>query len=191
MKKYICTLMILLMSVMCLSACSGSTGNTCTDVSSAGSEPGVMDPDCAEQPAGVLTDEPPVLTVVCGDSSLNALSGNYEWESYDGGELGSAVIACGAHPLQCRDITPVLNVPGGSTVSLTFGDAPLPGRLNVTCYDAADWDNMDAQGRMLDIMESAPPQIRLAESAAIYVVNAEWTSSDHYGGRAEYSFCTE
>ncbi|MBQ4649336.1 MAG: hypothetical protein IJB73_01400 [Firmicutes bacterium] len=181
MKKYIVMLLVITCMTI-LPACSEDTGNTCTTETN---------PENYSVPAEKLSGEPPVLTVICGDKSVNALSGNYEWELYDGGELDSAAIACGVHPLQCKDITPVLNVPGGSTVSLTFGDAPLPGRLNVTCYDAADWDNMDAPGHMLDIMESAPPQIRLAKSAAIYVVNAEWNSEAGYGGSAEYSFCTE
>jgi len=175
-KKYIVIIMMVL--ILTLPGCANGENG---DLSGNGTESG--------QPvsAGILDDEPPALTVTCGMETIKALSGNYSWENYMGGEIGSAVIACGAHPLQCRDITPVIVLGEERTASLTFGDAPQPDKLEIICYSTDDWDNMDARGKLKDIMASVPPEIRL-DKGSIYVVNAEWTAADGYGGKVEYSF---
>lgn len=170
MRRVIFILMMI--SAVILTSCAqestGSTGSTCTD--------------------GNLSDNPPDLIVTCGDSTVTALTGGYTWESNDGGELENAVIACGAHPLQCRDITPVLEAAEFGTAVLTFGDAPLPDKLSVTSYGPGAWDNMDAHGKAVDLAASAPPEMKLASKGTIYVVNAEWTAADGYSGKVEYSF---
>jgi len=175
-KKYIVIIMMVL--ILTLPGCAQGDNGV---LSENGAESG--------QPvsAGILGDEPPALTVTCGVETIKALSGNYSWENYKGGEIGSAVIACGAHPLQCRDITPVISLGEERTASLTFGDAPQPDKLEIICYSTDDWDNMDARGKLKDIMNTNPPEIKLGKGT-IYVVNAEWSPENGYGGNAEYSF---
>lgn len=165
-------LIIMMISAVILTSCAqgntGTNGGTCID--------------------GTLSDSPPDLIVTCGDSSVTALTGGYTWEKNDGGELGKAIIACSLHPLQCHDITPVLKAAKNDTAVLTFDNTPLPDKLSVTSYGADAWDNMDAHGKAVDLAASAPPEMKLAGKGTIYVVNAEWTAADGYGGKVEYSF---
>ena len=179
MKKLITMIMILTMCGLCLAACGQAAGGTA----------GL--PESGTEPSGTLSDSPPTLTVTCGDFSIEALKGGYHWMSYEDGEMGSAVIADCAHPLQCKDITPVLIAHGGGNATLTFGEAPYPDKLTVVRYDGDAWDNMEARSEAVDVMTSLPPEIKLAASPSIYVVSAEWTAEGDYGGHAEYSFYAE
>lgn len=81
---------------------------------------------------------PPELTVTnAQDASVAVSSGSYDWNYALGNGERSGAIACGAHPLDenCRDITPVLEMPIAVSashfyvVTLDFGGcSPIPFR---------------------------------------------------------------
>ena len=122
---------------------------------------------------------PPVLTVTCGGSSIEALKGGFSWCC--GSE---AIIADSAHPLQCRDLMPSLG--GSGTAQLSFDVAP--DELSVRRWGADCWGEPASESEDVPVTEFS---IELAEGEYIYEVTAEWNLFDGFGGMASYSFCTE
>lgn len=126
-----------------------------------------------------LPDSPPDLSVICGGTRIGALSGNYTW---------NLTIACGAHPLQCKDMVAERGAQcetSEATATLHFTD-PDPDSLTVTCYPASAWDDTDAKGEAAAVSGST---LTLQPGEWIYVVDASWGDGMEQGGTAEYVFC--
>lgn len=122
----------------------------------------------------LLMDEPPELTVSSGGGQAKALRGGYSWRD---------AIACGVHPLDCRDIVPTLPMGEDGTAALSF--AVPPDRVNVSRWDSSDW------GRTNPAPVPRPVEVedgRLTlEAGGVYLVGAQWDTA----GRAEYIFAVE
>ncbi len=121
---------------------------------------------------------PPVLTVTCGESSIEALKGGFSWRK--GNE---AVIADSAHPLQCRELMPSLS--GSGSALLEF--AVAPDEVSVRRWSADCWGKPESESEEVPVTELS---LELAEGEYIYEVTAEWSRFDDFGGTASYSFYT-
>lgn len=168
---------------LCLRLSSGSITNIPPDVTRELTELGWLG-------ISALT-EPPSLMVVCGDESIEAIGGNYSWNVDNGDGTASSVIACGAHPLDGRDYTPVLEVEGDGSVLLQFG--PQPTSITVQCWSEEYWGDTSAASQEVPVEALAEdPEalvISLMEGGYIYEVSATWDGADGSGGTASYVFC--
>ena len=143
--------------------------------------------------------EPPELTVTNAQgASITARSGSYDWD-YDAGGQRMGAIACGAHPLDenCRDITPILEMPIAVsasfhyTVTLSFGDC-APDSVILRCWNEQCWGDTQAKAEKLSVQrqDDGTYTAELLPSVGIFEVDAQWDAED-YCGRAYYSFCTK
>ena len=139
--------------------------------------------------------EPPELTVTNAQgASITARSGSYDWD-YDAGGQRMGAIACGAHPLDenCRDITPVLEMPFAVsaayfyTVTLDFGDNS-PDSVSLRCWPSDAWGStgMPSETVTAQRQDNGTFRAELPQSDGIFAVDALWD-----GSSATYTFCTQ
>ena len=143
---------------------------------------------------------PPELTVTNAQGvSVAVSSGSYDW-SYDlGNGERSGAIACGAHPLDenCRDITPVLEMPITVSasyfyvVTLDFGGC-APDSVTLRYWNDACWGDTEAQSETISAQrqDDGTYTVELIPSVGIFAVDASWDADD-YQGAATYVFCTK
>lgn len=133
---------------------------------------------------GEIPKSPPSLVVIDtrNGKETAALSGTYSWTYPNGDGTSTGVEACGAGPLECRDMMPALDA-NGATVELTFSIAP--DELTVRCWSADSWGNYDAVSEEIAVSGG---KIDLYPDSRIYEVTAKWNSSLEWGGTAYYSF---
>ena len=143
--------------------------------------------------------EPPELTVTNAQgASITAHSGSYDWD-YDAGGQRMGAIACGAHPLDenCRDITPILEMPIAVsasfhyTVTLSFGDC-APDSVILRCWSEQCWGDTEAKPEKLfaERQDNGAYTVELIPSIGVFAVDASWDAED-YKGTATYTFCTK
>ena len=129
-----------------------------------------------------LGDEPPTLTVSAGAAEISAPLTNYHW-------MG---IACGPHPLECRDTAPVIAQAGLDRLGLSF-DGPEP-----TSVEASWWCFIRGQTTgcgMADgtVTPEGMSSLPLSDGwcagsdAAVFCLRAVWDESHS----AEYVFVVE
>lgn len=126
--------------------------------------------------------EPPELTVTNAQgASITARSGSYDWD-YDAGGQRMGAIACGAHPLDenCRDITPILEMPIAVsasfhyTVTLSFGDC-APDSVILRCWNEQCWGDTQAKAEKLSVQrqDDGTYTAELLPSVGIFEVDAQ------------------
>ena len=151
--------------------------------------------------------EPPALTVICGESSTQALQGTYSWHypNWDGTMAGT--VADCIHPLDAKELMKPLHfVPSyyshidPFTVYLQFDVAP--DSVTVSCWGEECWGQPDAAFKEKDVSVTkiedtnvnGNPLITYSfqrgEENAIYIISATWESYENFGGTASYSFYT-
>lgn len=151
--------------------------------------------------------EPPALTVICGESSTQALQGTYSWyyPNLDGTITG-AVADC-IHPLDAKELMEPLNlVPSylshidPYTIYLRFEVAP--DSVEISCWGEECWGRTDASfehkaipvNKTEDTDANGCPLIiyslQRGEETAIYIITAKWESYENFNGTASYSFYT-
>ena len=146
---------------------------------------------CAHQgtgPAPEVLTEPPVLTVRCGEITVEALRGAASW-SYDNSDgTWTGFEADSLHPLDeaARDLTPRLVFPASAEApeaALEWDTAP--DTVTVRRWSDSLWGDTGAPA------EEIRPEdftITLREEGCVYEVVADWSSPEHWGGTAHYSF---
>ena len=171
MKKYVGLLLALL---FCLSGC-GKKGET-------------------------ELSAPPALTVICGEESVEALTGSFAWAVPQKDGTITHVIADALHPLDTKELlTPLTIRP--STVSrvdprtayLVF-DGPLPDQVEVYRWVDGPDDPYTVQlaSQKVDMGERIYGfEIKLEEAYSIYEVCAQWGSSEQEGGEVSYIFAAQ
>ena len=143
--------------------------------------------------------KPPVLTVICGEESVEALTGSFEWATPQKDGTIALVIADALHPLETKDLlTPLTVYPttvssiDPRTVYLIF-DGPLPDQLEV--YRWVDGPD-DPYTVLLDSKKVDMGNhvdgfaIQIEEAYSIYEVCAQW-GSEHEGGEVSYVFAAQ
>lgn len=151
--------------------------------------------------------EPPALTVICGESSTQALQGTYSWyyPNWDGTITG-AVTDC-IHPLDAKELMEPLNlVPSylshidPYTIYLQF--EVVPDSVEISCWGEECWGRTDASfehkaipvNKTEDTDANGKPLITYSfqrgEETSIYIISAKWESYENFNGTASYSFYT-
>ena len=129
-----------------------------------------------------LGDEPPTLTVSAGAAEISAPLINYHW-------MG---IACGSHPLECRDTAPVIAQDGLDRLKLSF-DGPEPVSIEASwwCFIREQTTGCGmADGTVTpDGVSSLPLSDGwcAGSDAAVFCLRAVWDESHS----AEYVFVVE
>ena len=130
--------------------------------------------------ADVILEEPPALTVVSGQTNMDALLGSYSWQvtNPDGTTLNTD--ADSAHPLNCQKLlTPYETAT--ATVTLQFAEAP-DAILSVRCWSDEHWDDPTAASEDVAFRQA---KFKLNPGGYIYEITAEW-STKTYSGTASY-----
>ena len=148
--------------------------------------------------------EPPVLTVICGKESVEALRGTTSWMYQNEDGTGSGIESDSMHPLQAKEyMTPLdlIPTPISSIDPLTANLQwdTTPDKVVVRCWGEECWGRYDAESEdiLVDVMGIdfnsqlvTNYVIQLKDGNYIYEVVAEWNSSETWGGTAYYSFYT-
>lgn len=140
------------------------------------------------EPAPEILTEPPALTVRCADTSAEALRGAASW-SYDNGDgTWSSFEADSLHPLDeaARDLTPRLVFSAAAeTPEAVLEWDPAPDTVTVRRWSDDLWGDTGAPAEEVSVENGT---IVLSESGSVYEVVADWSSAEHWGGTAHYSF---
>jgi len=135
-------------------------------------EPVPVDPVPGEIP--LLGDVPPVLFVVANGETYKFESGNYSWnvELPDG--TGTAVIACGPHPLDMQPAEEdfILIEPEGA---MEFWFYVEPERVACRCWEERFWGQPEAGEPSAYAVETEENRITPADNQRyVYELTADW-----------------
>ena len=148
--------------------------------------------------------EPPMLTVVYGDKTMEALRGTTSWNYQNEDGTGVSFESDSMHPLQAKEyMTPIDLIPSNISSTNSF-EAFLqwdttPDKILVYCWSEEFWNQPTAASEEIPVnmfmidsnFETKPViSIELKDGNYIYEVVSEWNSSEKYGGTARYSFYT-
>lgn len=158
-----------------------------------------------EEGGRLLWKSPPSLTVVHGETSVEALKGTYSWTYQNEDGTSVSTEADSMHPLQAEAYMPALVLLPVSlshmdplAAHLQFGISPDTVRIHCWGGDAwgdtdAPWEDIEADMLAIDFADGQSAtayQITLKDGSYIYEVIAEWNCSEAFHGTAHYSFYT-
>ena len=160
-----------------------------------------------------VLQNPPALTVICGNESIEALRGTTSWQYDNGNGTFSGINSDSMHSLQAKEFMTPLNIIPTPYSHIDPLMAYLqwdvtPDKVSVRCWSEDCWGQYgdyddtseEIEVQKLDIeiahgsnetQRTADYTIRLKDENYIYEVVAEWNSSDKYFGTAYYSFYTK
>lgn len=205
-----------ILSVCIVAAGCGNIAGTDTQ----GTEPGVytQEPDTSRDDSEEIVESPPYLQVIYageGDAAISSekgkhntssenggdgngitlSSGNGSWEIRENGEMGTASVYCGVHPLDMNyeSATIVLDPEQElHELELNFGVRPDSWEV-VSVWKAEDVGNSDAygEGMKYDSTVDFKDDSHMAAWGGnyIYEIMAVW-DRETYGGEAYYCFRT-
>lgn len=128
-----------------------------------------------------ISEEPPALTVVSDQTACGALLGAYSWQKNNGDGTVTATEADSAHPLDCKDLLPLLETTEG-TATLRFSWEP--DAVSVRCWSDEHWADASAESEDVEVSGNV---MTLKPGAYIYEITARWNTNNEYGGTASYS----
>lgn len=128
-----------------------------------------------------ISEEPPALTVVSDQTACGALLGTYSWQKNNGDGTVTATEADSAHPLDCKDLLPLLETTEG-TATLRFSWEP--DAVSVRCWSDERWADASAESEDVEVSGNV---MTLKPGAYIYEITARWNTNNEYGGTASYS----
>ena len=180
----------LLLAVLCLVALTGCQSKT-------------VESDVSEALKTV-----PVLTVRCGENSVEALQGPQEWWYDNGDGTKTSFITDSLHILACKDyMTPLAIAP--STYSAHLPQARLEFSAVPDSITARSWsvDAFYGPGEPVDdgyydvLVYTLEPEggtddvrqffLEMPYGDYVYEVTAVWDSYEQFGGEVSYGFYTE
>ena len=159
---------------------------------------------CGKKEAENTLSEPPVLTVTCGEESVEAMKGTFSWAYPRQDGTAAIVIADALHPLEMETLlTPLTIRPSQMsridprTAYLLF-DGPLPDTLQVYRWhdDAGDVYTVHLEAEKVDMgkvdgKHITAFQVQLDEEYGIYEVAAQWDDGEQEGGDVSYVFAAQ
>ena len=143
-----------------------------------------LDPTQVEyepEPPAPLT-EPPILCIISGSSSADALQGGYSWTIYHEDGTAEAAIADSAHPLDCQELLTCLETTE-PTARLEF-QVPPAEIEDIHCWSDAEFVNSAAESEAVEWNDWT---INLLPGGHLYEVTARW-EGEGYAGSVSYSF---
>lgn len=153
----------------------------------------------------VAINEPPELVVICGEEQVTALKGTYSWKYSNEDGTCTGVEADSAHPLECKEIMPELQLPHSNKSSIdvfkaNFRFGITPDEVEVRFWGTDCWNMPSEEGYELEVQAIEADYVdgsystnycaKLWEQNNVYEVIAKWTSSEEYSGTVHYSFYT-
>lgn len=152
---------------------------------------------------GVLT-EPPVLLLLCGDVTIEALKGTCSWTYQNTDGTSTSIEADIVHPLDAKAHMPYLSPsadvrPNVLTAELQFAVAPQ--KVTARCWPESCWGQSADPGEPVEVISAEPEPLpgtapatlrpsfflQLKEGSYIYELSAQWPDTGLYGGTARYS----
>ena len=143
--------------------------------------------------------EPPALTVVYGENSIEASRGTYSWTYQNEDGTWTGIEADSMHPLQAKEYMPSLNLLPVIPSFVGMQWDTVPDKVSVRCWSEAYWGQYDAESEevpakllCIDSSDGCDPyfSVELKDGSYVYEVIAEWNSAEAYSGKACYSFYT-
>ena len=152
----------------------------------------------------VTLKEPPALTVVYGENSIEALLGTASWMYQNEDGMWTGIEADSMHPLNAKEYMPCLELlpvitSSRSPLKVRMQWDTIPDKVTVRCWSEACWGQYDAESeeisaKLLCIDSSGGDDPcfsgELKDGNYVYEVIAEWNSAETYHGKACYSFYT-
>ena len=152
--------------------------------------------------SNLVLEEPPVLTVVCGKESVEALRGTSSWQYENDNGTSTAIESDSMHPLQVKEyMTPLKLIPTQYSSVEPFKaylqwDIP-PDWVVVRYWSEESWGELNAESEMIPVLMMDSDvnigpifPIDLKEGNYIYEVIADWNSYEKFSGKSHYSFYT-
>ena len=143
--------------------------------------------------------EPPALTVVSGENSIEALRGTFSWTYQNEDGTWTGIEADSMHPLQAKEYMPSLKLLPVITSFAGMQWDTVPDKVSVRCWSEAYWGQYDAESEevsakllCIDSSDGCDPyfSVELKDGNYVYEVIAEWNSAETYHGKSCYSFYT-
>ncbi|MCM1190560.1 MAG: hypothetical protein NC541_14860 [bacterium] len=139
------------------------------------------------QTGNAVLEEPPVLTVTCGETVFDAPQGSYSWQKQNGDGSVTAAEACGVAPLECKGVLSRYET-DETTAVLRFAEEP-DAVIRVLCWSVEHCEDPYADGEEAAV---SGYEIELKPGEYIYEVAAEWDFKKRgYGGTVYYLFYVE
>ncbi len=139
-------------------------------------------------PVPEVLPEPPALTVRCGATAAEALRGAASWSYDNGNGTWTSFESDSLHPMDqaARDLTPRLVFPAsGEAPEATLEWDTPPDTVTVRRWSDDLWGDTGAPAEAVPAEDGT---IALSEDGCVYEVTAGWSSPEHWGGTAHYSF---
>ena len=150
----------------------------------------------------LILEEPPILTVICGKESVEALRGTSSWTyENDNGKL-MGIESDSMHPLQAKEYMKPLKLIPTQYSSIEPLKAYLqwdvvPDWVVVRYWSEESWGDIEAESEMIpalmmdsDVNIGPIFPIDLKKGNYIYEVIADSKSYEKFSGKAHYSFYT-
>jgi len=136
------------------------------------------------------TKHPPEMSVHHGGESFPSMRGGFSWTSFAKNGKSQTLIADALHPLECKELVPILTLRPSVYSSLDPNLARLefdvlPARITARCWSASAWDKPDTEAEDVEVADSC---LSLKENC-IYEITAEWDVQNGFGGEVHYVFC--
>ena len=136
----------------------------------------------AKESSTIVLETPPALTVVSGQTEMDALLGTYSWQWNNADGTTEHIASDSAHPLDRRDWLSPLETTE-PTAALNFFEKP-DSIINVQCWSDAHRSDPAADSEAVAVNGNT---MELKSSGCIYEITAQWDTKDGYGGKAHYS----
>lgn len=199
MKPYVALLCLL----VCGLALAGCQEHPSGDPPAA--DPTISENGTAPLENEVVLQEPPALTVIFGEESIEALRGTSSWMYDNGDGTFTGIEADSAHPLQAKEyMTPLYLMPTPFSHSDLYAatlqwEVP-PDRVSARCWAEEAWGQYDAESQEVPVttlcIDSSNPEsdaiygLELKLENTVYEITAHWERSERFSGTAHYSFYT-
>ena len=135
-----------------------------------------------EENGTAILKKPPALTVVSGQTAMDALPGAYSWQVKNADGSFTEMRADSAHPLDCKDRLPPLETTE-MTAALRFPEEP-DSIVSVQCWRDEHWSDPAANSEAVTVNGNT---MELRSGGYIYEIIAQWSTKSGYGGTAHYS----
>ena len=131
-----------------------------------------------------IMEEPGKLTILCGSSAAQAMSGSWSWWYDNGDGTQSGIEACGMHPLDGKDHLQMLTAEQAQA-TLQF-DSRNPDKVTICSWSTEHWGDYEAKSEPVSVTDFT----FLVEPDRVYEITAVWNTMTGCGGTAYYAFYT-
>ncbi len=148
-----------------------------------------------------IINEPPTLTVICNERSIEAIKGTSSWmyEGEDG--ISQGIMSDSNHPLMLKGHLPVLEMlpthlghidPTQARLQFNAnGIEVTPDEIRISYWKEKHWGNTDAESEEVAFQViNSNIFFELKDENCIYEIVAVWNSNEKFSGTVRYSFCT-